>query len=230
MATINNIYVWVEKEDLSSSTNITQHPVEKGLPTTDTARDEPKSISITGKIVDYENVEADNVITKLENLKKKKSLIKYNGKLKANDGNYLIKSFNYSYSKETWGGADFDMELLEVRIAKSAYSPKKKTKQKAKEKAKKKNNPTLKVGAKVVFKGGNVYVSSDASKPAAKRGRSTCKITIISKASWSKHQYHLISTDGKMVYGWCDKKDIEGTGSSGTSSKTNGGTKQTKKK
>ena len=79
----------------------------------------------------------------------------------------------------------------------------------------------------VVFKGGNVYVSSDAKKPAAKRGRSTCKITIINTRSWGIHAYHLISTDGKKVYGWVDKSNIEGLPTSSTNSKTNSGTKQT---
>ena len=225
MATINNIYIWVEREDISRPIKIPQHPVEKGLPITDNVRKEPKTLSISGKIVDTSNLKAKAIIDKIEALKNSGSLIKYNGLNVL--GNYLISSFNTSEDNRTWGGANFDMELVEARIAKSAYDP---SKQKAAEKSKQVNNPTLKVGAIVVFKGGSVYVSSDATKAAATRGRSTCKITIINNRSWSKHDYHLISTDGKKVYGWVDKENIEGTGSSGTSAVTNGGTQQPKSK
>lgn len=224
---INNIYVFVDNEDLSRSSNVPQHPVEKGLPITDSVRSEPKTLSISGKIVQVGDQTASTIISKLEALRTGGSLIKYSGRNVV--GNFLIRSFDTSHPNTVHGGAEFSMELVEVRIAKSAYNAKKSA-QKSAEKAKKKNNPTLKVGAKVVFKGGDVYVSSDAKKAAAKRGRSTCKITIINNRSWSVHDYHLISTDGKKVYGWVDKANIEGTGSSGTSKKTNGGTQQLKKK
>lgn len=232
MATINNLYIQVQTENINRSSDIPQHPVEKGLPTTDNARRKPKTLSISGKIVDTTIYNAQTIIEKIEALKDNGSLIKYCGV--DNLGNYLISSFNTTKDKTVWGGANFDMELVEVRITKSAYVP---SKQKSAEKAKKANNPTLKVGAKVVFKGGPVYVSSDATKPAATRGRSTCKIEIpnsnhkpIRTESWAIHPIHLVSTDGKMVYGWVDKKNIEGTGSTGTSKTTNGGTQQVVKK
>lgn len=221
MATINNIYIWVESEDISRSSKIPQHPVEKGLPLTDNAKREPKTLSISGKIIDTKTLKAKDIVDKIENLKDSGSLIKYSGVNVL--GNYMISSFDTTENNAVWGGADFSMELVEVRISKSAYDP---TKQKAAEKEKQVNNPTLEVGATVVFKGGSVYVSSDATKPAATRGRSTCKITIINSRSWSKHDYHLISTDGGKVYGWVDKANIEGTGSTGTAGTTNGGTQQ----
>ena len=146
-------------------------------------------------------------------------------------GNFQIKSFNTTNNNSNWGGADFDMELVEVRIAKSAYNAPKASADTAKK------NPELKAGAIVVFKGGNVYKSSDATKAAAKRGRSTCKIQIpnsksppIRTESWAKHPIHLVSTDGGKVYGWVDKANIEGTGNTGTSNKTNGGTQQVNSK
>lgn len=225
MPTINNIYIWVESEDVSRPIKIPQHPVEKGLPISDNVRKEPKTLSISGKIVDTPTLKAKAIIDKIENLKNSGSLINYSGLNIL--GNYLISSFDTNEDNKTWGGANFSMELVEARIAKSSYDP---SKQKAAEKEKQINNPTLEVGAIVVFKGGSVYVSSDATKAAATRGRSTCKITIINTRSWSKHDYHLISTDGKKVYGWVDVENIEGTGSSGTSGTTNGGTQQVTKK
>ena len=218
MATINNIPILVVDEEFSRETEVPRHPVEKGLPLTDTVRASPKAISLSGKIANTNKLKTKDIISKIETLRTGGSLVKYIGRNTA--GNYLIKSFNTQHPNTNWGGADFSMELVEVRIAKSSYNSKKSTSNK--------NNPVLKVGSIVVFKGGYVYVSSDAKKPAAKRGRSTCKITIINTRSWAKHQYHLISTDGKMVYGWVDKSNIEGTGNKGTSANTNGGTQQVK--
>ena len=216
MATINGIYVWVEKESMGRPVKVPQHPVEKGLPITDLVVKEAKSLSISGKIVDTKNMKADAIISKLEELEYNGSLINYSGREVVS--NFMIVDFNADKDNKIHGGANFDMELLEVRISKSAYDP---AKQKKAEAAKNASNPTLEVGAIVVFKGGPVYVSSDATKAAATRGRSTCKITNINNKSWSKHDYHLVSTDGKKVYGWVDKENIEGTGTSSGTNKTN---------
>lgn len=53
-------------------------------------------------------------------------------------------------------------------------------------------------------------------------------MTKIGTASWSVHKYHLISTDGGMVYGWVDRSNIDGCVSTGTSGTTNAGTQQIK--
>ena len=226
MATINNIPVLVVDEAISRDTDITQHPVEKGLPLTDTVRANPKGLSISGKIANTEKYTTDDIIAKIEELRTSGSLINYVGVNSI--GNFQIKSFNTTNNNSNWGGADFDMELVEVRIAKSAYNA---------PKTPASSSPKLVAGAIVVFKGGNVYKSSDATKAAAKRGRSTCKIEIpnsksppIRTESWAKHPIHLVSTDGGMVYGWVDKANIEGTGNTGTSNKTNGGTQQVNSK
>lgn len=229
MALINNIYIHVQEENIDRSSQIPQHPTETGLPLTDGVRMDPTTISISGKIVDTEQYTAATIISKLKTLQQKGSLVKYSGRNVSS--NFMIQSFNTSHPNTNWGGADFDMELVEVRIAKSAYNPKtQQQQQQAAEKEKKVTAPTLKVGETVVFTGGPVYVSSDAEKAAANRNRSTCKITIINERSWSVHDYHLISTDGGKVYGWVDKSKIEGTGSSGTAGTTNAGTQQVKSK
>lgn len=224
MALLNNLYVHVTSEGMTREVDTTSHPVEKGIPTTDTVRPKAISISISGKIVDYDSVKASEVIEKLEAWQKSGSLIEYRGRNAVNS--MQIRSFDSDHPNTNSGGADFSMELVQVRIAKSAYVPKKAS-TKEKEAAAKKN-VAITVGSKVIFKGGNVYVSSDAKKAAAKRGRSTCKVTKISLKAWSVHQYHLISTDGGKVYGWVDKANIEGVASTGTSGKTNAGTQQVK--
>ena len=222
MALINNLYVFVEDEEISRDIESTSHPVETGIEITSTIRKKPVEISLKGKIVDVDGMTASEILSKLDELRKKGSLISYSGRNTAQ--NLQIQSFHTTHPYTNAGGADFDMTLKEVRIAKSSY--KKTSTDKA---SNKKNNPDLSVGSIVVFKGGSVYVSSDATKAAANRGRSTCKITIINTRSWAKHQYHLISTDGKKVYGWVDKSNIEGVTSDSTSATTNGGVQQTQK-
>lgn len=224
MAILNGIYIHVVDEDMTREVDATSHPVENGIPTTDTVKAKALSLSLSGKIVDYGNMKADEVLAKIQKWMENGSLMTYQGRNVAS--NMQIRAFDSSHPNTNNGGADFSMELQQVRIAKSAYVPKK-AGTKEKEKTAKKN-PALEVGSIVVFKGGPVYKSSDAKKAAATRGRSTCKITIISKKSYSVHQYHLISTDGGKVYGWVDLANIEGTEATGTSGKTNAGTQQVK--
>lgn len=67
----------------------------------------------------------------------------------------------------------------------------------------------VQVGDIVQFAGGPVYVSSNAASAASTRGASQCKVTAI--APGAKHPLHLISQDGKGVYGWVNAFD-RGTG------------------
>lgn len=232
MATINDIYIFVEDENVNRDTEITQHPVEEGLPTTSTIRAKPKTISLKGAIVGYGSLSADDVIERIENLRTTGSLVKYKGRNTV--GNYKIRNFDTSHPNTNTGGADFNMELVEVRITKSAYTPPQGgsggSGGSGNAGGGETNTPELKIGATVVFKGGSVYYSSDARRPSATRRRSTCEIYNINLKSWSLHQYCLISTDGGRVYGWVDVENIEGTGTNGTKSVTNGGTQQVRTK
>lgn len=65
---------------------------------------------------------------------------------------------------------------------------------------------TIKVGDIVQFKGGSVYASASAAKASATRSASRCKVTIMN--SGGKHPVHLISEDGKGVYGWVDSANV----------------------
>ena len=222
MALINGIYVFVEKESVSRSIESTSHPTEEGLPITSTIKSNPIEISLSGRIVDNDKYDANTTRAKLHDLMKEGSLITYQGRNLASE--MQIQSFDSDHDNRVWGGLTFTMTLKQVRIAKSSYTKKETTT--SAQRKEKQQSPKLEVGAIVVFTGGNVYVSSDATKPAANRGRSTCKITIINERSWAKHPYHLISTDGGMVYGWVDKANIEGVPSTSTGSKSNAGTQQ----
>ena len=225
MATINGLAIFVEQESVQDDIASTDHPTEQGLPLTSGIQRQPIKVSLQGVIVDNGKYTAKQIRDNLKKLQKAGSLVTYKGNNTIS--NLQIQSFNGDWSNKNWGGFAYTMELKEVRIAKPAY-----VKKAATTPPSKKTTPTLKVGATVVFKGGYVYVSSDAPKAAANKGRQTCKITKINTRSWAKHQYHLISTEKKYpynVYGWVDKANIEGSSStSSTKKKTNGGTQQTK--
>ena len=220
MAIINGLYVHVTDESLTRDVVATSHPVESGIPLTDTVRASALSISLGGLIVDYGDKKAADVIAQIKKWQETGSLIEYRGSSVASS--MQIRGFETNFANTVNGGAEFSMELVQVRIAKSSYVPKETTAKN--EEAKK--NPAIAVGSKVVFAGGPVYVSSDAEKAAATRSRSTCEVTQINTASWAVHQYHLVSTDGKQVHGWVDKANIEGTESTSTNGKTNAGTQQ----
>jgi hypothetical protein len=64
----------------------------------------------------------------------------------------------------------------------------------------------VKVGDVVQFTGGAVYASSNAAIPAHSRAASRCKVT---QTYNGKHPYHLISEDGKDVWGWVDAIDVQ---------------------
>lgn len=222
MALINNIYVLVETEEFNGAVKTTSHPTESGMPLTDTIRKEPITINISGKIANTEALTTRETVKKLEELKNSGSVIAYQGKIGLKRG-LQIESFTHNYSHKNYGGADFDMTLKELKTAKSAY-----VKQDAKVVT---SNKEPKVGDYVTFLGGNVYVSSDASKAATVKVKgSKCKLTKISGLSGAKHIYHLISTDcnygsNKYVYGWVDKDRVQPL-STYTANSTNGGTQQ----
>ncbi len=70
------------------------------------------------------------------------------------------------------------------------------------------NKPqVLSKGATVTFMGGGVYRSSTAVNEAINKAVvSTCRVTAVDAEG--KHPYHLISRDGKGIYGWVDKENV----------------------
>ena len=125
MALLNNIWVFVENEDLTHDVELSSHKVETGIDLTDHVRRKPVTLSISGKIVNHGNVKASEALTKLRELQKSGSLITYVGRNTVSS--LQISSFSTSYPYTNWGGCDFSMSLQEVRIAKAAYTAPKST-------------------------------------------------------------------------------------------------------
>lgn len=116
---INNLYVFVENEDISYSGESTSHPVEKGIEISDHYKRSPVELSLSGKIVDNKKTKAKDILDKLKKLQNEGSLIKYVGRNSL--GNMQIQSISVSSPNTNWGGYDVDISLKEIRIAKQSY-------------------------------------------------------------------------------------------------------------
>ena len=212
MALINGWYVQVVDETVDNETELSSHAVETGMDVSDHIRNKPVVISLSGNIVDVGDVAASTVLAQLHQFRTAGAMIEYHGR-NVQSG-LIMTSFNTKHPNTINGGCEFDMELKGLRVAAPSYvetQPLSETETvDAVAQPDPAENPVLEIGAKAVFKGGPVYVSPDASKAAAKRGRSTCTITNINQRDYAAHQYHLISDDGGNVYGWVDVTNIEG--------------------
>ena len=128
-------------------------------------------------------------------------------KIKTFQGDYEGQELDYYYDLEF---KEY-VKLPQVKVQAKKYITVKKRDPKPVSKPStssnnKKKKTAIKKGDKVQFKGGPVYISSDASKPAVKRGTAKCKCTIVNS---NKHPYHLIYYSGDKVYGWVNASDCE---------------------
>lgn len=117
MALINDIYVFVESEDVSRDITASSHPVEKGIDLTDHVRRSPLSLSLAGEIV---GADYGEVVSELERLQKSGELVEYVGVNLVSD--VIVTKFSTSHSGEIRGGCHFSMDLTEVRIAASPFT------------------------------------------------------------------------------------------------------------
>ena len=123
MALLNNYYVFVKDENVRRGVSVTRHPVEKGLSLTDNVKREPTIINLQGEIVGSNSAKK---VEKITALMQKGNFVKYVGCNILN--NALITSFDTDYSNTIYGGCAFNMEITEVRIAKSPLVTNKNTK------------------------------------------------------------------------------------------------------
>lgn len=137
MALLNEHYIFVQDEDVQRGVKVSEHPVEKGVNITDNVKREAVVIKIKGEIV---GANAAATLSAITTLHQKGKYVKYIGRNVIN--NAIISSFNTSHPNTIHGGCSFDMEIKEIRIAKSAYTGKsKKTKGGTKQKTKKSKKP-----------------------------------------------------------------------------------------
>lgn len=172
MALLEDWYLFVKDESISSDVEVSEHPVEKGLDITDNVKRNPIVLSLSGEIVGKNSAQK---VKKIRACHQKGTFVTYLGIniLK----NALITKFNVSYSNTVSGGCTFNMELKEIRLAQSPYRKKKKKKTTAKKKAGTKQVTTNKKGKvyHIVKKG------ETASSIAKKYKSKDCTVSFIMK-------------------------------------------------
>lgn len=117
MALINNLYVFVESEDVDRGLKISNHPTEQGVDLTTIIKRELITLNLSGKIV---GEKATDTLNKLVSLHQSGALVKYEGNNIAS--NFIIRNFKTGHPNTIYGGCSFDMTLKEVRIAKASTS------------------------------------------------------------------------------------------------------------
>lgn len=107
--------------------------------------------------------------------------------IKTFQGDYEGQELDYYYDLEF---KEY-VKLPQVKVKAKKYITVKKRDPKPVSKpstSKNKKKTAIKKGDKVQFKGGPVYISSDASRPAVTRGKAKCKIIIL---HWGTDIYGL---------------------------------------
>ena len=126
MALLNGMYIFVESEDTGRAFDISQHPVDKGLPVTDCVNRKPATLDISGIIPNNPDdiYECENKRQKIVQLASSGSLVTYQ------NANYyidcLISNFQTTHTAEIGGAMGFSMTIQEVLFAKSPYDESKK--------------------------------------------------------------------------------------------------------
>lgn len=119
MALLNNYYIFVEKEKITRGVDVTSHPVESGINISDNVKRNAITLSISGKIVNVGKTKASTILNAIVKLHQSGKYVKFQGRNTLS--NALITSFDTEHTAEINGGCAFEMEIKEVRIAKSAY-------------------------------------------------------------------------------------------------------------
>ncbi len=117
MALINNLYIFVESENVDRGLKVSEHPTERGIDLTTIVRRELVTLSLSGKIV---GDNAADTLNKITDLHQSGALVKYEGRNIAS--NFIIVNFSTGHTNTIYGGCSFDMTLKEVRIAKASAS------------------------------------------------------------------------------------------------------------
>jgi LysM repeat protein len=141
------------QESFTNTVNVTSYPTEKGLPITDSVQRQPKTFTITGKILGKNYTEAMKVYNALEKKQNAGTVVTYVGRTTAK--NVVITSMQPTFDSTIGNGMGITIELQEIRIAKSPYVKKKTTKKKSGKKSKSNTKKTTKVYHKV--KKGDTY-------------------------------------------------------------------------
>ena len=124
MSFINGLYIFAENEEHNADVEVSQHPVEKGIPITDTVKTGAEEVSFSGSIVDYtagnKEYKADTILSQIEAIKKAGTLVTYNGRRAFTS--MQITGFSTNVDNSISGGYNYNMTLQKCRIVSNAYT------------------------------------------------------------------------------------------------------------
>ncbi|HAU87431.1 MAG TPA: hypothetical protein DCW90_18690 [Lachnospiraceae bacterium] len=118
MALIDNMYLFVETEDIAHKLNVTSNPTERGIDLTDHAEREPIEMSVTGMLLDSEKSSAYEQYTKLRNWQLACKQVKFVGR---NVFTGVITDISKNNDYTVGNGAKVSLTLKEIRIANTPY-------------------------------------------------------------------------------------------------------------
>lgn len=119
MAVINGLYIHCTSEDVNRDVEVLEHAVEEGFPISDHVKNGPISISLSGKIVNANNMLASDILSRISSWQRSGTIVNFSGRNVLN--NAIITSFSTSHPNDTSGGCDFSLEIKQVRVAKSPF-------------------------------------------------------------------------------------------------------------
>lgn len=120
MAVINGLYIHCISEDVERDVEVLEHSVEAGFPISDHVKNGAISISLSGKIVNANNMLASDILSTISSWQRNGTIINFSGRNVLN--NAIITSFSTSHPNSTMGGCDFSLQLKQLRIAKSPFA------------------------------------------------------------------------------------------------------------
>ena len=118
IATIDGLYIFIEKEDINYKMNISENSVESGINLTDHAEREPLELSLSGMLLDSEKSSAYEQYTKLRNWQLACKQVKFVGR---NVFTGVITDISKSNDYTVGNGAKVSLTLKEIRIANTPY-------------------------------------------------------------------------------------------------------------
>lgn len=127
MALINDMYLFVSKENVKNSYSYTDNKVEKGLPLTDHVERKPVTMTVNAMLLDQDSYTAYDQYVKLRNWAQLGTIVKFVGR---NILDVAITDISKDSDYKVANGATVTINMKEIRIGKTKKGKSKSFKQK----------------------------------------------------------------------------------------------------
>jgi hypothetical protein len=169
MAKLDGFYILVETEDPVFPNEVTDQPVEKGVPLSDHVQRQARSVALSGVIVGADAVKVRSYLISASDNGK---LVKYVGRIAFNG---VISGLATSHSHKIANGFTFSFTLREIRIAETSAAGK------LPAAVKSQAAPIINAGTKKTKSTG----ASKSKNSTKKAKEATQKVTFVAGSKWS---------------------------------------------